>query len=202
VKDFDSESKHKKRRACILTYDANNFWRASVRVAPAGMHGTIARIGNLWSAIYPDLLFEYEFLDDHIAGFYRQEEKVYTAFRLFSCIAIFIGCLGLYGLIAFATLQRTREVGIRKVLGATVPGIFLLFAREFIWLIAGAFLVSAPVAWLAMHSWLTNFAYHIDIEWGTFLVAICVSFLIAAITISYKTVSAALANPVRSLRTE
>jgi ABC-type antimicrobial peptide transport system permease subunit len=166
------------------------------------MHETIDRIDKLWSALYPDLLFQYEFLDEHIATFYRQEQKVYTAFRLFSCIAILIGCLGLYGLIAFATLQRTREVGIRKVLGASVPNILFLFSREFIWLILVAFAISAPVAWLAMHSWLANFAYHIDIGWGTFLISIGVSFLIAAITIFYKSMAAAVTNPIHSLRRE
>jgi putative ABC transport system permease protein len=167
-----------------------------------GMHGTIDRISKQWSALYPDLLFQYEFLDDHIASFYRQEQKVYTAFRIFSCIAILIGCLGLYGLIAFATLQRTREVGVRKVLGATVPDILLLFAREFIWLIGVAFVIAAPLAWLTMHPWLANFAYRIGIGWETFVVSTGASFLIAAFTISYKTIAAALANPVRSLRTE
>ena len=202
IQDFQAESKHKKRRACIMSYDERHFWSASVRVNPTGMHGTISRIDKEWSALYPNLLFQYEFLDDHIATFYRQEQKVYTAFRLFSCIAILIGCLGLYGLIAFATLQRTREVGIRKVLGATVPDILFLFGREFIWLILLAFLFAGPVAWLAMHSWLDNFAYRIGIGWGTFLFSICASFLIAAFTISYKSIAAALANPIRSLRTE
>ncbi|MBS1663999.1 MAG: ABC transporter permease [Bacteroidetes bacterium] len=202
VKDFQSESKHKKRRACVLLYNDRQFYSASVRIMPAGMRTTIAHIEKMWSALYPDLLFEYEFLDDHIASFYRQEEKFYTAFRIFSFIAIFIGCLGLYGLIAFATLQRTREIGIRKVLGASIPGILLLFAREFIWLILLAFIVSAPVAWMVMHSWLDSFAYRIGIGWETFLVSIGASLLIAAFTISYKTITAALMNPVQSLRME
>lgn len=202
VHDFQSESKHKKRRACIIDYDSRRFWNACVRLDPHDMHGTIDRIGKLWSTLWPKEFFQYEFLDEHIASFYRQEEQVYTAFRMFSLIAIGIGCLGLYGLIAFATLQRTREVGIRKVLGASVPGIVLLFSREFIWLIALAFVISAPIAWLAMHSWLMNFAYRIDIGWVTFAVAIGVSFLIAALTIAQKTVQAAVASPVRSLRTE
>jgi putative ABC transport system permease protein len=202
VHDFQNESKQKKRRPVILLYDQNNFYKASVRLAPAGMRSTIDRIDKLWSALYPDLLFQYEFLDDRIASFYRQEEKFFTAFRIFSCIAIVIGCLGLYGLIAFATLQRTREVGIRKVLGASIPNILFLFGREFIWLILIAFIVSAPVAWLVMHTWLANFAYRIGIGWGTFVISIGASFLIAAFTIAYKSVAAALANPVRSLRTE
>ncbi len=185
-----------------MVYAKDNFRTVSVRINPHNMDTTIAHIGKLWSALYPDQLFEYEYIDDHIAAFYRQEQKVYTAFRMFSCIAIFIGCIGLYGLIAFATLQRTREVGIRKVLGASIPSIILLFGREFIVLILLAFIVSAPLAWLAMHSWLANFAYRIDIGWGTFAVAAVTSFLIAAITISYKSMAAAFANPVRSLRSE
>jgi len=202
VRDFQSESKHKKRRACILLYHQDAFWSVSVRVNPVGVNSTIDRIGKKWSVLYPDFLFHYEFLDDHIASFYRQEQKVYTAFRLFSCIAILIGCLGLYGLIAFATLQRTREVGIRKVLGASVPDILSLFGREFIALIGLAFVISAPLAWFVMHSWLENFAYRISIGWGTFFLSIGVSFLIAAVTISYKSISAALMPPVKSLRTE
>ena len=202
VQDFQSESKHKKRRACVLLYAENNFYTASVRVNPVGIRATIDRIGKEWSILNPKGLFQYEFLDDHIASFYRQEQKVYTAFRLFSCIAILIGCLGLYGLIAFATLQRAREVGIRKVLGASVSDILVLFGREFIWLIVVAFVVAAPVAWLAMNAWLDNFAYRIGIGWGTFVVAIAVSMGIAAFTISWESLKAAIVNPVRSLRSE
>ncbi|HXB35028.1 MAG TPA: FtsX-like permease family protein, partial [Puia sp.] len=202
VQDFQSESKHKKRRACIMLYIDRNFWTASVRLNPHAMEGTIAQIGKDWSALSPNDLFRYEFLDDHIASYYRQEQKVYVAFRLFSCIAILVGCLGLYGLIAFATLQRTREVGIRKVLGASVSSILLLFGREFIVLILLAFVVAAPLAWLAMHNWLDNFAYRIGIGWGTFVVSLAVSFIIAAFTISYKSIAAAVVNPVKTLRTE
>jgi putative ABC transport system permease protein len=202
VQDFQSESKHKKRRACIMVYAENNFWTACVRLNPVGMHATIDRIGKRWSALNPKGLFRYEFLDDHIASFYRQEQKVYTAFRLFSCIAILIGCLGLYGLIAFATLQRTKEVGIRKTLGASIPNILFLFGREFIWLILIAFVVAAPIAWLTMNAWLNNFAYRIGIGWDTFLIAILSSVLIAAFTISWKSVKAALVSPVKTLRSE
>jgi putative ABC transport system permease protein len=202
VQDFQSESKHKKRRACIMLYDDRNFYAASVRLNPHAMQSTIARIDKTWSALSPNDLFQYEFLDDHIANFYRQEQKVYMAFRLFSGIAIFIGCMGLYGLIAFATLQRIREVGIRKVLGASIPNILLLFGREFMLLILLAFVVAAPLAWLAMNSWLENFAYRIGIGWGTFVVSLAASFVIAAFTISYKSIAAAVANPVLSLRAE
>jgi ABC-type antimicrobial peptide transport system permease subunit len=141
-------------------------------------------------------------LDEHIASFYTQEQKVYIAFKLFSSIAIIIGCLGLYGLIAFAASQRTKEIGIRKVLGAPLMSIVGLFSKEFALLIAIAFVLAEPLGYFMMHTWLENYAYHISIGPGTFLVAIVTSFLIAAITIAYQTIKAATANPVKSLRSE
>jgi ABC-type antimicrobial peptide transport system permease subunit len=127
---------------------------------------------------------------------------VYTAFKLFSSLAIIIGCLGLYGLVAFAAVQRTKEVGIRKVLGASFFDITSLFAKEFILLIFLAFLIAIPVGYYFMHNWLQNFAYHINIDKGLFLIAVGISVAIAAITISFQAFKAAMANPVVSLRTE
>jgi ABC-type antimicrobial peptide transport system permease subunit len=127
---------------------------------------------------------------------------VYTAFKLFSTLAIIIGCLGLYGLVAFAAVQRTKEVGIRKVLGASMLDISALFAKEFVILIALAFFVAVPVGYYFMHGWLENFAYHVNIGSGIFIIAVSVSFIIAAITISFQAIKAALANPITSLRTE
>jgi ABC-type antimicrobial peptide transport system permease subunit len=141
-------------------------------------------------------------MDQHIANWYKQEAKVYTAFKLFASLAILIGCLGLYGLVAFAAVQRTKEVGIRKVLGASLLDISSLFAKEFIYLIVLAFLVAVPVSYYLMHGWLENFAYHVNIGYGIFIVAILISFVIAAITISFQSVKAGLVNPVNSLRSE
>ena len=202
VRDFQSESKHKARRPVIIDYRASRFFRVSARLQPADMPQTISSIEKTWTALFPDEMFNYQFLDDRIASAYRQEQKLYTAFRLFVGIAILIGCLGLYGLIAFATVQRTKEVGIRKVLGAPLMSIVYLFSKEFIWLILIAFLVAAPVAWYAMHSWLENFAYHINISAGIFLVALVVSFVIAALTITSQMIKAAMENPVKALKTE
>ncbi len=202
TQDFQSESKHKKIRATVLIYRPGNFLSVSVRIQPKGITRTIDNINKLWSSLFPDNLFEYEFLDDHIASLYRQEQKEYIAFKLFSCIAIIIGCLGLYGLVAFSAVQRTKEVGIRKVLGASLFRIVSLFAKEFIVLIAVAFLIAAPIAWYVMHNWLQNFAYQINIGAGIFLIAIGASFTIAAFTIAYQAIKAAIANPVKSLRTE
>ncbi|HLL44723.1 MAG TPA: FtsX-like permease family protein, partial [Segetibacter sp.] len=202
VQDFQSETKHKKRRACVLVYNPDDFYAASVKIQPGEMRQTISNIDKAWSELFPDNLFEYEFLDDHIASLYRQEQKEYTAFKLFSCIAIIIGCLGLYGLVAFAAAQRTKEVGIRKVLGASLQDIVLLFSKEFVLLIAIAFIIAAPLAYYTMHKWLENFAYHINVHAGIFITAIMTSLIIAACTIAYQAVKAAVANPVKSLRTE
>ena len=202
IQDFQSESKQKKRRACVLKYQADNFFMASVKIQPSAINKTIEHLNKSWSALFPDNLFDYKFLDEHIASFYTQEQKVYTAFKLFSSIAIIIGCLGLYGLITFAASQRTKEIGIRKVLGAPLMSIVGLFSKEFVLLIVIAFVLAAPLGYYMMHSWLENYAYHISIGPGTFLVAIITSFLIAAITIAYQTIKAATANPVTSLRSE
>jgi hypothetical protein len=202
VQDFQSESKHKKIRPCVIWYDEKMLFSASVRLKPQHMRATISRIEKDWYSLFPDNLLYYEFLDDHIASFYRQEQKVFTAFKLFSSLAILIGCLGLYGLVAFAAVQRTKEVGIRKALGASLSDIVTLFAKEFFQLIAIAFVVATPLAWYVMHNWLANFAYQVSIGPGIFLLALIISFAIAALTIAYQSVKAALANPLQSLRTE
>jgi len=202
VADFQSESKHKKIRPCALIYRPDVFYMASVKIQPANMGKTIAAIDKSWSGLFPEYVFGYEFLDDHIAAWYRQEQKEYTAFKLFSGIAILIGCLGLYGLVAFAAAQRIKEVGIRKVLGASLTDIVVLFSKEFVVLIAVAFVIAAPVSYYVMHNWLQSFAYQISIGANIFVVAILTSFVIAAITIAYQALKAAVANPVKSLRTE
>lgn len=202
LKDFQSESKHKKIRPCVLIYRADNFYTASIKLSLPHLSKTIAAIDESWSSLFPQSVFSYEFVDDHIASWYRQEQKEYTAFRLFAAIAILIGCLGLYGLIAMATVQRTKEVGIRKVLGASFGNIILLFSKEFLLLIIVAFVIAVPITYYIMTNWLQSFAYQIKIGANIFVTAIMVSFFIAACTIAYETLRAAFANPVKSLRTE
>jgi putative ABC transport system permease protein len=202
VKDFQSESKHKKIRPCIILYLPESFYMASVKLQPTDMPKTIERIDKMWSAEFPNEMFQYEFLDDHIATFYKQEQKSYTAFKIFSFIAILIGCLGLYGLVAFAVAQRTKEVGIRKVLGASMGGIVALLSKDFLILVGIAIVVASPIAWYIMNGWLQDFAYRIDIGWWMFLAAGLTGVLIAFVTISFKAIKSAIANPVKSLRTE
>lgn len=202
VQDFQSESKHKEKRPCILLYLSRGFNSASVRLQAQNMTATIEKINKEWSALLPDEVFTYQFLDDHIASLYTQEQKLYTAYRMFSILAIMIGCLGLYGLIAFTAVQRNKEVGIRKVLGASVADIIVLFGKEFMFLIAIAFFIAGPVAYVLMQGWLTNFAYHIHMNASIFLPAIGASVIIAAVTIAHQAIKAALANPLKSLKTE
>ena len=166
------------------------------------MKKTIASIEKSMTSLFPENLFNYEFLDDHIAAWYRQEQKEYTAFKLFSGIAILIGCLGLYGLVAFAAAQRIKEVGIRKVLGASTQSVVMLLSRDFLALVVVSLVIASPVAWIFMHRWLQDFAYRIPINWWVFAVAAIASLSIAFITVSFQAIKAAIANPVKSLRTE
>jgi putative ABC transport system permease protein len=202
MQDFQSESKHKKRRPCAMLYRSKSFFTASVKLQPVNMQQTIARIDKSWSALFPDQMFQYDFLDEHIAKWYSQEEKEYTAFKLFAGIAIIICCLGLYGLVAFAAAQRTKEVGIRKVLGASLGNIVVLFSKEFALLIGIAFLIAAPLGYYVMNNWLQNFAYQVHINAGIFIIAILASVVIAGSTIAYQAIKAGLVNPVKSLRSE
>lgn len=147
-------------------------------------------------------MYEYQFLDDKIANFYKSEDKLSKLYKIFAGIAIFIACLGLYGLVSFMAVQRTKEVGIRKTLGASVGHIVYLFSKEFTLLIIIALAISSLIGWYFMHKWLQDFTYRISIGPGIFALAIVVSVAIAWITVGYKAVRAALANPVKSLRSE
>ncbi len=167
----------------MLAYNPAAFGQVSVKLRTGRLCETVASIEKMWSAILPDFLFKYEFLDDRIASMYQQEEKVYNAFLFFSAIAIFIDCLGLCSLVSFIAVQRTREVGIRKVMGASVGQIVGLFTKEFVWLIVIAFVIATPLAWYAMDRWLQSFAYRIQIGPSVFLVSVLLTFLIAALTV-------------------
>jgi len=159
-------------------------------------------IEALWNKYYPEYVYNASFLDDNINQFYLQEERLTLLYKVYAALAIFISCLGLYGLISFIVVQKTKEVGVRKVLGASVSSIVYLFSKEFTILIGVSFLIAAPVAWYVMNNWLQDFKYRISIGIGVFVIAIIFSVVIAWITVGYKSIKAAMANPVRSLRTE
>jgi ABC-type antimicrobial peptide transport system permease subunit len=159
-------------------------------------------IKQTWEKAFPDYVYEYRFLDDKIESFYKQENQLAQLYKIFSGIAIFLSCLGLYGLASFMAVQRIREVGIRKVLGASSASIVYLFSKEFIALISIAFVIATPIAWYFMHNWLQDYVYRISISWWLFAIGGLVSITIALVTISSQAIKAAVANPIKSLRTE
>lgn len=174
----------------------------NIKLQQKDLPSTIGFIENLWTNTYPDYVFEYHFLDETIANFYRQERQLSQLYKVFAAIAIFLSCLGLYGLASFMAVQRIKEVGIRKVLGATVQNVIFLFSKEFIILISIASIIATPVAWYLMYKWRQDFAYRIDINPAIFIAAGAASLLIALITVSFQAIKAAMANPVKSLRSE
>ena len=166
------------------------------------MSSTMQSVKKIWEQTFPDYVYEYKFLDDKIASFYKQENQLSQLYKIFAAIAIFLSCLGLYGLASFMAVQRIKEVGIRKVLGATAGNIVYLFSKEFVILIAIAFVIATPIAWYYMHQWLQDYAYRINISWWLFAAGGLVAIIIALATISFQVIKVAIANRVKSLRTE
>jgi putative ABC transport system permease protein len=202
LRDFHSTGfKDKYSRVFIIPFP-RSYNDAGIKLQPGNPATTIAAIEKLWNQTYPNYVFEYRFLDESIEGFYRQERQQAELYKIFAAIAIFLGCLGLYGLASFMAIQRTKEVGIRKVLGASIQSIVYLFTREFAVLIAIALLIASPIAWFFMHRWLQDYAFRLPITWWIFVAGGLVSLAIALLTISFNALKAATANPVKSLRTE
>jgi putative ABC transport system permease protein len=202
IKDFHLNSFHTEIPvSCVMSY-AKAYSNCAVKINLHHVPGTIKALEKIWNDTYPDYVFEYQFLDERIAEFYELEAIMLKLIRSFSFIAIFISCLGLYGLVSFMAVQKTKEIGIRKVLGATVGNIIVLFTKEFTRLIVMAFVIAAPIAWWAMNAWLQDFAYRIPIGVTVFVLAISLTLVIAALTVGYQSIKAALANPVKALRTE
>jgi len=174
----------------------------SVKLTPGDLSGTIQQIKKKYEAFFPGNLFDYNFLDETFNKQYENEQLFKKAFGIFAGLAIFVACLGLLGLTMFATIQRTKEIGVRKVLGASVSSIVVLLSKTFLKLILLSTIVAFPLAWWAMHTWLQDFAYRVNIGWWIFLLAGASALLIALTTISFQAIKAAIANPIKSLRTE
>ncbi|MBS1527507.1 MAG: FtsX-like permease family protein, partial [Bacteroidetes bacterium] len=202
VKDFHTASLRFSMVPIVMTTDKRAYSRASIKLNLAQAKSAIAAMEKLWGKYYPDFAFTNSFLDDDIAAFYRQETQLSQLYKLFAIVAVFISCLGLYGLVTFMAVQRKKEIGIRKVLGAPISSILMLLSREFTLLIGIAFLIAAPVAWYFMHNWLQQYAYRINLGPALFLMTIIGSILVAWATVGYTAIKAALANPVNSLRSE
>jgi putative ABC transport system permease protein len=202
LKDFHFESMHQQIVPMVLMLPRNQFNYLSVKLGGANLRESLAGVENVWNTYLPGRPFEYTFMDENFGKLYAAEQRQGTLFVTFSVLAIFIACLGLFGLASFNAVQRTKEIGIRKVLGASVSGIVLLLSREFTRLVLIANLVAWPVAWFAMDRWLQNFAYRVPMGPGMFILAGLIALLIALLTVSYQSIKAALTNPVQSLRSE
>jgi len=202
VQDFHIATLHKEIVPVVFVTTGYLFYEAGIRVNTANLQETIKFIEQRWSEVYPDQYFEYEFLDEHLATLYKNDQKVFMLFKIFAGISIFIGCLGLYGLISFIANQKQKEVGIRKVMGASVSSIVLLFTREFTKLVIIAFAIAVPLTWYFMDQWLQGFAYQISISWWIFLAGFFTTISIVLLTILYRSIRAAHTNPVITLRSE
>jgi putative ABC transport system permease protein len=180
----------------------DRFSRITLKVDIKKAGQSIPLIENTWKKHFPSALFDYDFVSQQIKKQYQAEERFSKIFLYFSILSLLIACLGLYGLISYTIFQKTKEIGIRKVLGASVHGIVLLLSKDFLKLVTVALLVASPIAWFFMNQWLHDFAYRINIGWWVFVVAGLFAVVIAFITISFQAIKAATANPVKNLRTE
>ncbi|MBD2751572.1 ABC transporter permease [Spirosoma validum] len=202
VKDFNQEALKTAISPLFMTTRANRYYAANLQLHSGNFQRAISQLETFYNQVYPDSYFTHQFVDVQIERNYRQEQTMSKLVNFFAGIAVLIGCLGLYGLVLFMATQKTKEIGVRKVLGASIGSILWLFGKEFAQLIVVAFVVAAPVAWWIMTKWLQGFEYKIDFGPGIFAIAILATVLVAAITVSFQSVKAALMNPVKSLRSE
>lgn len=202
VADFHTMSLKEKIEPLMMYTDNSSYRLISARINSSNLSSTIEQLEDVHREVYPEYVMEYEFFEEDIANFYNGERKMASILGIFSFVAIFIGCIGLYGLISYVTQQKIKEVGIRKVLGASVGNIVMIFSREFIILIVIAFAIAAPLAGMGMGAWLQKFQYKIDFGFHVYLTGILVTLLIAMVTVGFKTMKAAAANPADSLNNE
>jgi ABC-type antimicrobial peptide transport system permease subunit len=202
VKDFKNFSLKQAVPPNIIIRNRGNSSLTGIRLNSNNLGRSSREIETIWNKYYPEYAFNPSFLDERIESNYRQEQRLSASFKIYTLLAILISSLGLYGLVSFLVVQKTKEVGIRKVLGASIGNIIYLFSREFTILISIAFLIAAPVAYYIMHGWLQDFVYRTRIGGGVFLLAVLTSLGLSWITVGYKSVRAALVNPAESLKAE
>jgi ABC-type antimicrobial peptide transport system permease subunit len=202
VKDFHTMSLHEEVDATVLFNRARTYQTLSLKLNPQNRQETIREVQKRWEQAYPEHIFSYQFYDEEIAEFYQSEERTSTMLTVFTSIAIFIGCLGLFGLATFMANRKTKEIGVRKVLGASVESIILSFSKEYVILILVGFAFAAPLGWYVMSHWLNDFAYKIEIGPMIFATCLAASMLLALVTVGYRSFRAAVANPAQALRSE
>lgn len=202
AKDFHFQSLHRSIEPLIFHVLPDDFNYFLIKIGGKDISNTLADLEKKWRTLDPERAFEYTFLDSDFAALYNSEERMQAIVGNFSFLAILIACLGLFGLASFTMQQRTKEIGVRKVLGASITGIVLTLSKDFTRFVLMAFIVAAPLAYFAMNAWLQNFAYRTEIGFGVFAWSGLLAFVIALLTVSTQAIKAALANPVDSLRYE
>jgi ABC-type antimicrobial peptide transport system permease subunit len=202
MKNFHTQSLHAPIDPLIIRLKPEDTYTVLVRTQPGKTTEALASMEQLARKFNPAYPFKYDFADQEFERQYKSETVIGQLAKYFAFLAIFISCLGLFGLSAFTAEQRTKEMGIRKVLGASVTSLVSLLSKEFLKLVALAFVIAAPIAWYAVNQWLRNFEYKIAVGWWTFAVAGGLALVIALLTVSFQSVKAALTNPVKSLRAE
>lgn len=201
VKDFHFKSLHEPISPLVMMV-GNNSGTIIAKVKTKDIAALLSAIKKQWTSFTSEEPFQYTFLDDQFNRTYEKEQKMGVILGIFACLTIFVACLGLFGLATFTAEQRTKEIGIRKVLGATVTGVVSLLTKDFLKLVFVAFVIASPIAWFIMNKWLQDFAYRINVQWWVFILAGAASVLITIFSVSFKAIKAAIANPVKSLRTE
>jgi putative ABC transport system permease protein len=202
IKDFHYKSLHEKVEPAVLQIYPVVSAKVAVKLKTADLKNTIAHIDQTWKKFVPAYPLNYKFMDESFGEMYKAEDKLSTLLWIFTVMAIVVGCMGLFGLAAFSAEQRTKEIGIRKVLGASVMSIVAMLSKNFLRPVLIASLIAFPIAWWLMNKWLQDFPYRVNISWGVFGIAAVAALLIALITVSFQTIKAAVSNPVKSLRTE
>jgi len=202
VQDFHYKSLHEKVTASVIQLYPQYTYKVAVKLKTADIKSTIAYISSVWNKFSPAYPLDYQFMDESYGKMYKNEEKLSELLWIFTIMAIIVGCMGLFGLAAFSAEQRVKEIGIRKVLGASSTNIVALLSRNFVFLVVVSLLIASPIAWWAMSRWLEDFPYKVNIEWWMFALAGSTALLVALLTVSFQSIKAALANPIKSLRTE
>ncbi len=202
VKNFNYTSLHEEIQPLMMTYAKKHMWTTAIKLKASDLSNAVAQIKSDWESVYPEFVFEFEFLDKSLQKFYEEEERLSTTFNVFCFVAVLIGCMGLFGLSSFMAERRSKEIGIRKVLGATLSSIVSLVSSDFLKLIIISNVLGSIAAYLLMDKWLQNFAFKVNIEWWIFTSAFLLSILITLVTTSYQSLKAALSNPVEALKYE
>ena len=202
VKDYHTSSLHEAVKPVMMVPLPFFYYYAGIKISAGYSPAVLSAIEKAWTSVYPTFLFESNFLDAHIADLYKDEKRTQQLFNIFTFLSIVINILGLVGLLSFMIEQKTKEIGIRKVLGASVKDISFILSKDFLRLIIIAFVIAAPIAWFIMNKWLENFAYHDNISWWVFAVSVVAAIVVTCVAVGYQTIKAAVSNPVKALRSE